>query len=431
MFCIVLLALSVRFCMVWSHYRDNPLYFHQDADAVALQISETDIPYHNLFGSEIANVAYALVCKQKWFADPFGGDTGPTGWVAPGMVMVYALAFLLFGCFSFGSVLFMFGLSLCLSIATIFLIYRVCIHLFKSRKTACVACFFYAFDPQDLMVFKRSGQQDFNTAPFLFILCFFLFLRCLRSRSAFDRAMFGLGSAAVIFCNPVFLLPVTACCIYYAAVNRSSFLRALRELTLVIVVCALLLAPYILYQQQRLHAWSFIKSNGAFELYLGNVPDFQGVLTFELFDTYHPMANSIEYRSYRDMGETAYVQSKMSVFYDTFHPARFIFLSVKRFMNFFFIYPALKSSGTVQYVAYSIRGLALVLYFLVCFRRLRSIDALMCAYIVAYALPYCCMGIMYRYSFAIVPLSAILLGRALVCAVRKSGQQMTLCRHRC
>ena len=56
-------------------------------------------------------------------------------------------------------------------------------------------------------------------------------------------------------------------------------MRAVRETAVVVLVCAFLLAPYILYQHQQLHTWSFVKSNGAFELYLGNIPDFGGVLT--------------------------------------------------------------------------------------------------------------------------------------------------------
>lgn len=400
--------------MVWLNYQRNPSYFHNDSVELMAQISDTDAPYHNLFGSELSNVAYALVCKNEGLTNPFGGDTGPTGWAAPGMVMLYALAFKLFGCFSTESIFFMFAVALCLSALIIIIIFSVCIHLFKSPAIACIASLLYALDPQDIFIFKKNGQQDFNIFPFLFLLCFFLFLRCLRSRSAVDRWLLGLATGVSILCNPVFVLPVTVCCIYYVSVNRGSILRASREVALVLAVCAFLLAPYILYQHQRLHAWSFIKSNGAFELYLGNVPDFKGILTFELFNKHHPLSNITEYRAYRDLGETAYIHSKLSVFLDTFDPVRFILLSAKRFMNFFFIYPALNStSGIAQYLAYSFRGLALIIYFFVCFRRLRSIDALIYAYIFVYALPFCLMGIMYRYSFAIVPLSAILLGRVL------------------
>jgi hypothetical protein len=61
-------------------------------------------------------------------------------------------------------------------------------------------------------------------------------------------------------------------------------------------------------------------------------------------------------------------------------------------------------------LVYSLRGLALIIYSLVRFRRLHSIDALIYVYIFMYALPFCFMGIMYCYSFTVVPLSAILLG---------------------
>ena len=422
LFFIVLLAIIVRLGMVWLNYQSDPSYFHNDFEEVALQVADSDVPYQNRFGSELSNVAYALVCSGEGLANPFGGNTGPTGWASPGMVLLYALAFKLFGCFSTGSILFMFSLALCLSVATIILIFHVCLRLFNSTKIACVASFLYAFDPQDVLIFKKTGQQDFNVFPFLFLLCFFLFLRCLRSRSVVDRLLFGFVSGAAMLCNPVFVLPVSACCLYYVIINRRSVMRAAREMAVVALMCALLVSPYIVYQYQQLHTWSFVKSNGLFELYLGNVPDFEGVLTLDLFRTHHPMMNSDEYRAYRDMGEKAYVHSKMTVFLDTFDPVRFVSLSVRRFMYFFFLFPGLQRGSLAQHLVYSLRGLALIVYAFVFFRRLRSIDALVYAYIFAYALPFFFMGMMYRYSFPIVPLSAIL-GACLVCSCRSPGNR--------
>jgi hypothetical protein len=411
--------------MVWSLYQKNPSYFNNDSAELAVQISGTDAPYQNVFGFELSNIAYGLVCKEDGLANPFGGDTGATGWGAPGMVMLYALAFKLFGCFSLESILFMYALALCLSVLTIIMIFSACMHLFKSPQIACIASFLYALELHDVFIFKKTAQMDFNVYPFLFMLCFLFFLRCLHSHSMVDRCLFGLAAGVAILCNPVFVLPVSACCLYYMIVNRGTVMRAVRETAVVVMVCMFLLAPYILYQYQRLHTWSFIKSNGVFELYLGNVPDFGGVLTQDLFRKYHPSANLEEYRAYRDMGEKAYIHSKLPVFFDTFDPVRFVSLTFRRFLYFFFMFPDAKGGGgsLLHNLFYSLRGLALIAYVVMYFRRLRSVDALIYAYIFMYALPFCFMGIMYRYSFPIVPLSAILWGRVL-CARQELGKRI-------
>lgn len=429
-FFILLTAVIARLYFAVSFFRQNPSYFYIDTVELAEQISDSSAPYQTVFGFELSNVAYALVCKGDGLSSPFSGDTGPTGWSAPGMVMVYALAFALFGCFSTGSILFILALALCLSVATICMVYCVCMRLFNRAGIACIASLLYAFDVHDVLIFKKSAQMDFNMFPFLFLLCFLLFLRCLQSRGITDRCLFGIAAGISVLCNPVFILPVSVCCLYYLLVYRGMFIRAVRETAVIVLVCTLLLAPYILYQYQRLDTWTFVKSNGAFELYLGNVPDFGGVLTDDLFAKYHPSTNIDEYRAYRDMGEKEYIASRGAVFFDTFDPGRFAALTLRRCMYFFFLFPTLtgKAGSFLHNVLYSLRGLALVAYALVFFRCLRSVDALLYSYILAYALPFCVMAVMYRYSFPIVPLSSILLARV-VWSLLAFGKRFTYCRN--
>ena len=97
LFLIILTAIIVRLCIVVVVLSGTiHLIFIMILQNSPLQISDSTAPYLNVFGFEVSNVAYALVCKGEGLANPFGGDTGPTGWAAPGMVMLYVLAFKLF-----------------------------------------------------------------------------------------------------------------------------------------------------------------------------------------------------------------------------------------------------------------------------------------------------------------------------------------------
>jgi hypothetical protein len=154
------------------------------------------------------------------------------------------------------------------------------------------------------------------------------------------------------------------------------------------------------------------------------------VLTDDLFAKYHPSTNIDEYRAYRDMGEKDYIASRAAVFFDTFDPGRFAALTFRRCMYFFFLYPTRtgNASSFLHDFLYSLRGLALLVYALVFFRRLCSIDGLMYCYVLAYALPFCFMAVMYRYSFPIVPLSSILLARV-AWSLLDFGKRFISCRN--
>jgi hypothetical protein len=176
------------------------------------------------------------------------------------------------------------------------------------------------------------------------------------------------------------------------------------------IVLISIVTPYIIYQKQRLGAWTFIKSNGLFEIYQGNVPDCRGVLTLDVFEKYHPIKNQKEYEEYKLKGEIDYIHSKFVQLKEDFNLKSFLLLSIKKFFYFFFVFPPLKISEesiALQYFAYSMRGLSLLIYLFIRVKQMTTYDRLLYLYIVSYAIPFCFAGIMYRYSFPIVPLSTV------------------------
>jgi hypothetical protein len=202
-------------------------------------------------------------------------------------------------------------------------------------------------------------------------------------------------------------------CLVFTFLQFQNKYFACQKIVWSLAILLLLCTPYILYQKQKLNIFTFIKSNALYELYQGNLPDFDGVLTTELFEKYHPFFNKNEYRNYKSLGEIKYIESKFSVFKQHFDFNRFIIVTGKRFINFFFIFPlpTYRIYGReffIRELAYPLMGLSLLCYYALRFKKRNSFDELMYIYIFSYALPYCFAGMMYRYSFPIVPLTAVL-----------------------
>jgi hypothetical protein len=409
---ILFFAATIRIGMLYVNVRENPSIFSHDIQSLEPNSASVDKPLANYFGAEVANVAYSLVCKKEGLSNPFGGSTGPTGWAAPGMVMLYAVSFYLFGCFTFHSMLFMFLLALILSLTIIVLIYHLSIELFSKPSMGYIGALFFAVSPEDVFMFKRIHEQDFNIIAFMFLLLFCSFIKFLKSYSNRNLILFSLVAGMAILFNPVFVFPIMGCLLFVFVYFKNKYFacqKTMWSLAILLFVCT----PYVLYQKQRLHVLTFIKSNALFELYQGNVPDFDGVLTTELFEKYHPFFNENEYKTYKSLGEIQYIKSKVSVFKQHFDFNRFIMVTGKRFVNFFFVFPlpTCRKYGREFFIlelVYPLTGLALLCYYALRFNKKDSLDGLMYIYILSYAFPYCLTGMMYRYSFPIVPLRAVL-----------------------
>ena len=409
---ILLFAAIIRTGMLYVNVKEGLTFFYHDIQLLEQKSASNDKPLANYFGAEVANVAYSLVCKREGLANPFGGSTGPTGWAAPGMVMLYAVSFYLFGCFTFHSMLFMFLLALVLSLTIMVLIYRLSIALFANPSIGYTGAFLFALSPEDIFIFKRIHEQDFNIMAFLFLLLFYRFIKFLKSFSSKNLVLFSLVAGTAVLCNPVFIFPIMGCLVFTFLQFQNKYF-ACQKIVWSLAILLLLCTPYILYQKQKLNVFTFIKSNALYELYQGNLPDFDGVLTTELFEKYHPFFNENEYRNYKSLGEIQYIKSKFSVFKQHFDFNRFIIVTGKRFINFFFVFPlpTYRKYGReffLRELAYPLMGLSLLCYYALRFKKKNSFDGLMYIYILSYALPYCFAGMMYRYSFPIVPLTAVL-----------------------
>lgn len=412
---ILILGLLLRLFMLYLNLNANHLLFYCNKDTIESGISAEDKPYQNLFGSEISNVAYSLVCKKQGLSNPFGDKTGPTGWTAPGMVLLYALSFSLFGCYTFPSIFFFFVLSLCLSLIMIVLVYQLSKELFGSSYPGYAAAFLFAVSPPDFFIFRNIYEQDFNILIFLFLFLFFIYLRFTKFHSIVSLILFVIVAVIAIFCNPVFIFPVLTCLLFTPhLIKQKSY--AYRSIVLSLLIMSFMLFPYIIYQKLRLNAWFFIKSNSPFEIYLGNIPEGDGLLSNKVFQKYHPIQNIAEYKLYKRLSEKGYIHSRFALFYQNFDFLRFIQKSLRKFLYFFFVFPSPEPGNyhrkdfLVRAVTYPLNGFSLLLYIAIRWHSLNIYDGLIYTYILSYAFPYLFAGMMYRYSSVITPYVTIFLG---------------------
>ena len=219
-------------------------------------------------------------CAGQGYASPFGGATGPTAWIAPGVVAIYALSFALWGCFTFKSVLFVFSIALVVSLITTVVVFRIGERVGGNPDIGFLAALFFACLPYEAWIFQIAGHLDLNLQVLWFAV---LLLAVLRSMDL-DRPLAGLAlgttSAVAALFNPSLLLCTG---VGFVLAMRGRSRREIARFSLLLAVAhILILGPYVVFQGARLGGFVPVKSNAGFELYLGNTREARGVLLFTL-----------------------------------------------------------------------------------------------------------------------------------------------------
>jgi hypothetical protein len=194
-----------------------------------------------------------------------------------------------------------------------------------------------------------------------------------------------------------------------------------------VAVAGATVLPYLIWQRSRLGGWVPVKSNGPFELYLGNTRDAQGFLSNNIFKLHHPSQSTEEFRRYRELGELPYVREKFAEFRQSFSLPRFAAATGRRFYEYFFAYE-LKSweasprSILAKRFMWALPGAILVLFPLV--RRQHLGKRVLVAYALAFtfALPFILAGVMERYRLPMSVVAAVL-GAGLLLGGKPEGVQ--------
>ena len=423
---VLVLAVLIRLALLVGNLSDHPEFFFQDLKSVEAEISSTKKPYMNPFGFEASNIAHALVCGNQGFSSPFGGSTGPTAWIAPGVVALYALSFSLWGCFTVESILFVYFIALACSVVTTIVVFRIGSRIGGDSRVGTLAALFFACLPFEAWIFKISGHLDFN----LQVMWFAVLLLGVLVAADSERPHAGLGlgalSAIAALFNPVFLACAAIGVVF--ATRGKSLREAARFVAKFAAACAVIVGPYVVVQSIRLGGFVPVKSNAGFELYLGNTPQARGLFKDNAFRAHHPSQNADEFMTYDEIGEFSYVQDARRRFENRFRPLTFFKYTARRTYHFLFGYDAKPWDDSlvlsvVKTVLWTLPMMSVLALLVIRRGRLQAAEVLLLVYTLIFALPYLLTGVMERHRIPMVTTVAVafaLVTQKLIVAWRQS-----------
>ncbi len=409
---VLTLALVIRLALLAGSISDHPGFFFQDLERVESEISSTETPYMNAFGFEASNIAHAWVCANQGYASPFGGSTGPTAWIAPGVVAFYVLSFALWGCFTLKSILFSFFIALVCSGITTVVVFHVGSRVGRDPRVGLLAALFFACLPFEAWIFQISGQLDFNLQVMWFAVLLLAVLRAADSKGRFAGLEFGFLSAIAALFNPGLLLCAAVGVVY--AIRGRSVRETAGFIFFFTAACATFLGPYVVVQSFRVGGFVPVKSNVGFETYLGNTREARGLLQDAAFQAHHPSQNAAEFVHYGEVGEFQYLRETQRRFRKDLQFREFLDNTVRRAVYFFLAYevkpwdhsPAVSALKAALWTVPIMSFLGLIVMRR---GRLKAAEGLVLLFTLAYSLPYLLTGVMERYRIPMVSAVALFL----------------------
>jgi 4-amino-4-deoxy-L-arabinose transferase-like glycosyltransferase len=271
---------------------------------------------------EGAHIAAAIASGQG-FSNPFGPATGPTAWLGPLFPFVLSRFFIAFGTYTPTAIFWVLVFNCTVSALTCVPIYFVARYTFGERIAARSA-WVWALFPYT-MYWGMRHPWDTPLSAFLFALCFMATVHLAESSTLLKWAGYGLLWGIAGLCNTAELvfLPFAGCWICYRQFRQGKpfFRNAVAGAVLFFAV----IAPWCIRDYRVFHKFVPIRGNFGVEFHLGNTPDAMGA--WQSFK--HPSQNVLELRKYKEMGEIAYVHSKleMTLQFVRDNPGRFAYLT--------------------------------------------------------------------------------------------------------
>jgi len=209
------------------------------------------------------------------------------------------------------------------------------------------------------------------------------------------------------------LLPVSlAWCGYYLHMRGREWLKpALTSL----LVCAIVISPWLVRNRAVFGHWIFLRSNYGFEFALGNYHASFG----RGWGGRHPSGNLNEYAAYKQMGEIAYIQSRQAQSFQFVRdfPGEFVTLTAKR-VAYFWDGSAMNYRTSVAWywapASFGVLSFLLLPGLLVAHRRNVHAWPMFFGALLLYPLPYYLSYSQARYRHVIEPLILLLISFAAV-----------------
>jgi 4-amino-4-deoxy-L-arabinose transferase-like glycosyltransferase len=283
------------------------------------------------FQTETGHIAYSIA-SGKGFSSPFQRDTGPTAWLAPVYPCLLAGIFKVFGIYSLHS--FFAALFLNVLFST-----GACVPIFYAGKriaglgVASAAAWLWALFPNAIII-PFEWIWDTSLSALLVATLLWATLELAESRRLRDWCLYGLLWGFTLLTNPAVALffPVLLAWAAYRThgQNRTSnpILRPLLATAIAVLCCM----PWTIRNYVQFHKLIPLRSNFAFELYIGNNENYD--------DQHKARAGAItqdrEILRYVRMGETAFMEEekRKAIAFIVSHPRIEVWLIAERFVDF-------------------------------------------------------------------------------------------------
>lgn len=289
---------------------------------------------------ENLSIATRLASGQG-YSSPFGLDTGPTAWIAPGYPYFIATVFRIFGLYSSASMGVIMGIQCMMAGGT-----GIAIHALAKRTVGARMGWWAAWIWTVSPFFFRwptTWIWDFTASALLMAVLLILALDVAETGSSKRWLGFGAMWGVAGLTNPALLSVLPFTMGYAAYVNRRAGRQWLRGLTMASVLFAAMIAPWLIRNEIVFGHPVFLRSNYWFEFHLGNYHYSNGMG----FSGKHPTQNHLEMLRYMKMGEQAYIQwAKDDAFqFVRQYPGEFLDLTIHRVWWFWDGTPLIYESG--------------------------------------------------------------------------------------
>jgi 4-amino-4-deoxy-L-arabinose transferase-like glycosyltransferase len=312
---IVLVALVARLTFAWHEVRQ---FSPQVLSIVPFQ-------------TETGHIAYSIA-SGKGFSSPFQRDTGPTAWLAPVYPYLLAGIFKLFGIYSLHSFLAALSLNILFSAGA-------CVPIFYAGKRIAglgvggATAWLWALFPNAIII-PFEWIWDTSLSALLVATLLWATLTLAESRRLRDWCLYGLLWGFALLTNPavVLLLPVLLAWAAYHIRDRDGSAAWLARPALAAGLALLCCVPWTVRNYVQFHKFIPLRSNFAFELYIGNNENYN--------DQHKSRPGAItqdrEILRYLHMGETAFMEEekRKAAAFIVEHPRIEAWLVAQRFVDF-------------------------------------------------------------------------------------------------
>lgn len=283
------------------------------------------------FQTETGHIAYSIA-NRKGFSSPFQRDTGPTAWLAPVYPYLLAGIFKLLGVYTLPSFFAALSLNILFSAST-------CVPIFFAGKriaglgAASAAAWLWALFPNAIII-PFEWIWDTSLSALLAAALLWATLELAESRPLRDWCLYGLLWGFALLTNPAvaLLFPFLLGWAAYHSRRHDHDRAKLAGPALTLALAVLCCLPWTVRNYIQFHSFIPLRSNFAFELYIGNNENYDdqnrlrpGAITQDR-----------EILRYLHMGETAFMQEekRKALAFIVAHPRIESWLIAERFVDF-------------------------------------------------------------------------------------------------